>query len=75
MRLSSIGRMPALDSPSHFLANSSIRYICCWSIRNSALYGVLGYDDTLCVYVLGTDDIRVLAVAHQSRRPGYWRGR
>lgn len=31
------------------------------------LYGV--------IYVAVADEIRVLAVAHQSRRPGYWRKR
>lgn len=24
------------------------------------------------IYVLGTDEIRILAIAHQRRRPGYW---
>ncbi|MBV8209934.1 MAG: type II toxin-antitoxin system RelE/ParE family toxin [Burkholderiaceae bacterium] len=27
------------------------------------------------VYYLRPDEIRVIAFAHQSRRPGYWRGR
>lgn len=27
------------------------------------------------VYTLGASEVRVLAVAHQSRRPGFWRGR
>lgn len=27
------------------------------------------------VYYVGGADVRVLAVAHQSRRPGFWRGR
>jgi len=27
------------------------------------------------VDAVAADDIRLLAVAHQSRRPGYWRGR
>lgn len=27
------------------------------------------------VYVVSGDEIRILAVAHHSRRPGYWRGR
>jgi hypothetical protein len=27
------------------------------------------------VYSVGGDNLRVLAVAHQSRRPRYWRGR
>ena len=27
------------------------------------------------VYVLLDDEIRVLAVAHQNRRPGFWKGR
>jgi plasmid stabilization system protein ParE len=27
------------------------------------------------IYAVSGDDIRILAVAHQSRRPGYWRGR
>ena len=24
------------------------------------------------IYVLGPDEIRILAIAHQRRRPGYW---
>jgi toxin ParE1/3/4 len=27
------------------------------------------------VYVVRNAEIRIIAVAHQSRRPGYWRGR
>jgi plasmid stabilization system protein ParE len=27
------------------------------------------------IYTVVGDQIRILAVAHQSRRPGYWRGR
>ena len=27
------------------------------------------------VYTVVGDEIRILAVAHRSRRPGYWRGR
>ena len=27
------------------------------------------------IYALSGEQLRVLAVAHQSRRPGYWRGR
>lgn len=27
------------------------------------------------VYMTSDDEIRILAVAHHSRRPGYWRGR
>lgn len=27
------------------------------------------------IYQLKPDEIRVIALAHQSRRPGYWRGR
>jgi plasmid stabilization system protein ParE len=27
------------------------------------------------IYQLKTDEIRVIALAHQSLRPGYWRGR
>ncbi|MBI5333854.1 MAG: type II toxin-antitoxin system RelE/ParE family toxin [Burkholderiales bacterium] len=27
------------------------------------------------VYVLRADEVRVLALAHQSRKPGFWRGR
>lgn len=27
------------------------------------------------IYTIAGDEIRVLAVAHYSRRPGYWRGR
>ena len=27
------------------------------------------------VYVVHASEIRVIAIAHQSRRPGYWRGR
>ncbi len=27
------------------------------------------------IYQLKADEIRVIALAHQSRRPGYWRGR
>ncbi len=27
------------------------------------------------IYTIAVDQIRVLAVAHLSRRPGYWRGR
>lgn len=27
------------------------------------------------IYSVVNDEIRILAVAHQSRRPGYWRGR
>ena len=27
------------------------------------------------IYTVAGDEIRVLAVAHHSRRPGYWRGR
>jgi plasmid stabilization system protein ParE len=27
------------------------------------------------VYTVVGDELRILAVAHQSRRPGYWRGR
>jgi toxin ParE1/3/4 len=27
------------------------------------------------VYMIATEEIRVLAVAHHSRRPGYWRNR
>jgi toxin ParE1/3/4 len=27
------------------------------------------------VYTLGASEVRVLAVAHQSRKPGFWRGR
>ena len=27
------------------------------------------------VYTVAGDELRILAVAHQSRRPGYWRGR
>ncbi|HSS20628.1 MAG TPA: type II toxin-antitoxin system RelE/ParE family toxin [Pyrinomonadaceae bacterium] len=27
------------------------------------------------IYTLSGEEIRILAVAHQNRRPGYWRGR
>lgn len=27
------------------------------------------------IYVVSGEQLRILAVAHQSRRPGYWRGR
>jgi plasmid stabilization system protein ParE len=27
------------------------------------------------IYTVSDDEIRILAVAHYSRRPGYWRGR
>jgi len=27
------------------------------------------------VYIVSKDEIRILAVAHQSRRPDYWAGR
>lgn len=27
------------------------------------------------IYSVSGDQLRILAVAHQSRRPGYWRGR
>jgi len=27
------------------------------------------------VYVLNAEEVRVLALAHQSRKPGFWRGR
>jgi toxin ParE1/3/4 len=27
------------------------------------------------IYTVAGDQIRILAVAHHSRRPGYWRGR
>jgi len=27
------------------------------------------------IYTESGDEIRILAVAHHSRRPGYWRGR
>jgi toxin ParE1/3/4 len=27
------------------------------------------------IYAVAGDEIRILAVAHRSRRPGYWRGR
>ena len=27
------------------------------------------------IYQVKTDELRILAVAHQRRRPGYWRGR
>jgi plasmid stabilization system protein ParE len=27
------------------------------------------------IYTVSGDEIRILAVAHHSRRPGYWRGR
>ncbi|MGH9066012.1 MAG: type II toxin-antitoxin system RelE/ParE family toxin [Acidimicrobiales bacterium] len=27
------------------------------------------------VYYLGQAEVRILAVAHQSRKPGFWRGR
>lgn len=27
------------------------------------------------VYVIAGEEVRILAVAHHSRRPGYWRGR
>lgn len=27
------------------------------------------------IYQLRPDEVRVIALAHQSRRPGYWRGR
>lgn len=27
------------------------------------------------IYQLRADEIRVIALAHQSRKPGYWRGR
>jgi toxin ParE1/3/4 len=27
------------------------------------------------VYTISVEEIRILAVAHHSRRPGYWRGR
>jgi plasmid stabilization system protein ParE len=27
------------------------------------------------IYQLKPDEVRVIALAHQSRRPGYWRGR
>ena len=27
------------------------------------------------IYTIAGEEIRILAVAHQSRRPGYWRGR
>jgi toxin ParE1/3/4 len=27
------------------------------------------------IYQLTADEVRVIALAHQSRRPGYWRGR
>jgi plasmid stabilization system protein ParE len=27
------------------------------------------------IYTVAQDQLRILAVAHQSRRPGYWRGR
>lgn len=27
------------------------------------------------IYLLKPDEVRVIALAHQSRRPGYWRGR
>lgn len=27
------------------------------------------------IYTVSSEEIRILAVAHHSRRPGYWRGR
>ncbi|MEO8436328.1 MAG: type II toxin-antitoxin system RelE/ParE family toxin [Pyrinomonadaceae bacterium] len=27
------------------------------------------------IYMVSGDEIRILAVAHHNRRPGYWRGR
>jgi toxin ParE1/3/4 len=27
------------------------------------------------IYLVKLDEVRVIALAHQSRRPGYWRGR
>ena len=27
------------------------------------------------IYIVAGEELRILAVAHQSRRPGYWRGR
>jgi plasmid stabilization system protein ParE len=27
------------------------------------------------IYTVSAEEIRIIAVAHQSRRPGYWRGR
>ena len=27
------------------------------------------------IYVVQSSELRIIAIAHQSRRPGYWRGR
>lgn len=27
------------------------------------------------IYTVSGEEVRILAIAHQSRRPGYWRGR
>jgi hypothetical protein len=36
---------------------------------------VMGRFRYALIYTVVGDQIRILAVAHHSRRPGYWRGR
>lgn len=51
---------PALGSP--------------WRGRGRRRYLMKHFPYSL-VYTVSGDEIRILAVAHQSRRPGYWAGR
>lgn len=51
---------PALGSP--------------WRRRGRRRYLMKHFPYSL-VYTVNTDEIRILAVAHQSRRPGYWTDR
>jgi toxin ParE1/3/4 len=45
-----------------------------WRRRGRRRYLMKRFPYSL-IYTVSSEEIRVLAVAHHSRRPGYWRGR
>jgi plasmid stabilization system protein ParE len=58
--INTLAERPRLGVP---MQNNRLRQ---WPLRRFPYY---------LIYVLEGDDLIVLAVAHQKRRPGYWEGR